>query len=90
LRIGCWGEFRTEKDEVTGEWKKLLNEELNDRNCSPNIIRVIKTKRMRWEGHVARIGDKRGAAGFWWGNLREGDHLEDLSLDGRIILKWIL
>ena len=48
-------------DVVTGEWRRLHNEELNSRSSSPNIIRVIKPRRIRWAGHVARIGDRKGA-----------------------------
>ena len=44
------------RDEVTAEWRKLHKEELNDLYCSPNIMRVIKTRRMRWAGHVERVG----------------------------------
>ena len=52
--------FRPRRDEVTGEWRKLHNEELNDLYSSPNIVRVIKSRRMRWAGHVARVGEERG------------------------------
>ena len=52
--------FGSKRDEVAGEWKRLHNEELNDLYCSPNIIRVIKLIRMRWAGHVAHIGERRG------------------------------
>jgi len=48
-------------DEVTGEWKELSNEELNDLYCSPNITRVIKSRTTRWTRHVTRIGERRGA-----------------------------
>ena len=52
--------FGPKRDEVTGEWRKLHNEELNDLYSSPNIVRVIKSRRMRWAGHVARMGEGRG------------------------------
>jgi len=52
--------FRPRRDEVTGELRRLLNEELNDLYSSPNIVRVIKWRRMRWAGNVARMGDERG------------------------------
>ena len=52
--------FGPRKDEVTGEWRRLHNEELNDLYSSPNIVRVIKSRRMRWAWHVERMGEERG------------------------------
>jgi len=52
--------FGPKRDEVTREWRKLHNEELNDMYSSPNIVPVIKSRRMRWTGHVARMGERRG------------------------------
>jgi len=52
--------FGPRRDEVTGEWRRFHNEELNDLYCSPNIVRVIKSRRMRWAGHVARMDEERG------------------------------
>ena len=65
--------FGPKRDEVTGEWRKLHNEELSDLYSLPNIVRVVKSRRMRWAGHVARMDEGRGegCTGFWWGNLRE-------------------
>jgi len=76
--------FGPKRDEVTGEWRKLHNDELNDLYSSPNIVRVIKSRRMRWAGHVAPMGERRGIYRVLVGKLRERDHLEDPSLDGRI------
>jgi len=57
--------FGLKRDEVTGEWRKLHNEDLNDLYYSPNIIRLIKSRRMRWTGHVARMGgEERRIQGF--------------------------
>jgi hypothetical protein len=56
---------------------------------SPNIIQVIKSRRMRWAWHLAGKREREDMhIEFWWGNLRERDHLEDLGIDGRTILKW--
>ena len=52
--------FGPEKNEVTREWRKLRNEELSDLYYLPNIVRVVKSRRMRWAGHVARMGERRG------------------------------
>jgi hypothetical protein len=68
------------------ELPKLHNEELHDLHSSPSIERVIKSRRMRWAGHVARMGKGEPCTGFWWGNLRERDHWGDPGVDGMIIL----
>jgi hypothetical protein len=81
--------FGPKRDEVTGEWRKIHSEELNDLYCLPNIVRVIKSRRIRWAGYVARMGRGEAYTGFWWGNVRERDHLGDPGVDGRIILRWI-
>ena len=68
---------------------RLHNEELNGLYSSPNIVRVIKSRRMRRAGHVARMGEERGRIGSWWGNRRERDRWGDLGVDGWITLGWM-
>ena len=63
--------FGPRKDEVTGEWRRLHNEELNDLYSLPNIVRVIKLRRMRWAGHVARMGE--GVGGETGGKKTTGE-----------------
>jgi hypothetical protein len=76
-----------EKDEVTGEWRRLHYRELY---FSPNIIWVIKRRRLRWAGHVVCMGERRGAYKALVGKPeRRRNHLEDPIVNGRIILKWI-
>jgi hypothetical protein len=77
------GIFGPKRDEVTGEWRRLHNEERNDLYSSPNVIQVIKS-RIRWVGHVARMGEVH--TGLWWENMRKENQLEDLGVGGRIIL----
>jgi hypothetical protein len=66
--------------------RKLHNEELHSLYFSPNIVRVIKSRRMRWDGHVARIGNGDRFTGFWLGGPKGRDHWEDLVVGGRITL----
>jgi len=80
--------FGPRREEGTGEWRELHNKKLNDLYCSPNIARAIKS-RIRWAGHTARMGQRRGVHRGLVGNLRGREHLEDPAIDGRIILKWI-
>jgi hypothetical protein len=71
--------FGPKRDEVTGEWRQLHNEELCDLHSSPSIVQVIKSRRIRWAGHVARMGERERErererevyTGFWWENLGE-------------------
>jgi hypothetical protein len=66
--------FGPKRDEVTGEWRKLHNEELRDLYSSPSIIRIIKSRRMRWAGHVARMGRRGTLIDYWWESQRERVH----------------
>jgi hypothetical protein len=63
--------FGLKSYEVTGEWRNLHNEELRDLYPSPNIIRIIKSRRMKWAGHVARMGGRGTRICYWWESQRE-------------------
>ena len=85
--------FGPRSDEVTGEWGRLHNEELNDLYSSPNIVWVIKSRKMRWAGHVGHMGEERGVYRVLMGKLDEKNHWGDLGIDrwiilGRISRRW--
>jgi hypothetical protein len=77
--------YGPKREEGTEDCTRLHNEKLNDTYCSPNITRLIKSRRMRWAGHVACKETRQVHTGVWWRDLRE----RDTSLDWRVILKWI-
>jgi hypothetical protein len=81
--------FGPKRDEVTGGWRKLHNEELHNMYSFPRIIGIIKSRMMRWAGHVARMGEKRNAYRILVGKP-EGKRLLRPNVNGWIILKWIL
>ena len=93
--------FGPSRDEVNGEWRRLHNEKLNDLYSSPNIVRVIKSRRIRWAGHVAHMGEERGAYRVFVGKpegrrsmgrprLRWVDNLRmDLQEVGCVYMDWI-
>jgi hypothetical protein len=66
--------FGPKRDEVTGEWRKLHNEELYDLCSSPSIIRMVKARRMRWVGHIVRMGGRGTHIGCSWESQKEGVH----------------
>jgi hypothetical protein len=69
--------FGPKREELTGKWRRLHNKELYALCSSPNIIFVIKSRRIKWLANVTRMGEGRGAHRVLWGDLREGLHLED-------------
>jgi len=77
--------FGPRRDEVTGEWRRLHNEELNYLCSSPNIVRVIKSRRIRWAGHVVHMGE--GMGGY---RVLVGKPEGDIGIDGWIILGWVI
>ena len=80
--------FGPRRDNVTGDWRKLRNEELNDLYSSPNIVWVIKSRIMRWAGHVARMGEKRGIYRVLVGKP-EGKRPLGRPRHRGIILRWL-
>jgi hypothetical protein len=79
--------FGTKRDEVTGEWRKLHNEELNDLYSLHNIVRVVKSRQMRWAGQVERIGEDSGVQRVLVGKPEGQSQWGDQDVDGRIILR---
>jgi hypothetical protein len=80
--------FGPKSDEVTGEGRKLHNEGLNDLYSLPNIVRVVKSRRMRWAGHVAHMGKERGVQRVLVGKPEGRRPMGDPDIGGRIILRW--
>jgi hypothetical protein len=75
--------FGPKRDELTGDWRKLHNKELHDLYSSPSIIRIMKSRRMRWVGHVARMGRRGTLIDYWWESQREKRPL------GRPRRRWV-
>jgi hypothetical protein len=82
--------FGPKEDEVTGVWRKLHSEELRNLYSSPDIIRQVKSRRMRWAGHVERMGKERKFTRFWWKRPKERDRWEDQGVGGMMVSEWIL
>jgi hypothetical protein len=82
--------FGPKREEVARGWRRLHNEGIHNLYTTPNVIRVIKSKRVRWVGTVQRMGEVGNACKISRGNLKVRHHMGDLGVDGRIILKWIL
>jgi hypothetical protein len=78
--------FGPRRDKVTGGWRKLHNEELHNLYSPPSV----KSRRMRWAGHVARMGRRGLHIEYWWENQKKRDHWDDQDGGGWTILKWIL
>jgi hypothetical protein len=82
--------FGPKGDEVTGEWRELHNEKLHNLYSSPNIIRQITSRRLRWAGHVERMGEERKVHTVLVEKPEIKNHLEERRVDGRTGSEWIL
>jgi hypothetical protein len=79
--------FEPKNKEMVRGWKGLHNDELHNLYTSPSSIRVIKSRRIRWIGHAAHMGEMRNVYSILVGKLERRDHSEDLGIDGRLILE---
>jgi len=82
--------FGPKREDVVGGWRRLHNEELHTLYSSRNVIRIVKSRRMKLAGHVERMGGMRSTQIFWSENLKGRHHSKELGVDGRIILEWTL
>jgi hypothetical protein len=82
--------FGPKGQEVAGGWRRLHNKELHNLYTSPNIIKVIKSRRVSWAQYVARMGEMRNAYGILVGKPEGRDHSEYIDIEGRKILEWML
>jgi hypothetical protein len=82
--------FGPKRDEVTGKWRKSHNEEFHNLYSPPDIIRQVKSRRMRRAGHVARMGEERNLYTVLVGSPKERDHTENQGVGGRMGSEWIL
>jgi hypothetical protein len=81
--------FGPKRDE-DGSWRQLHNDELHSLYSSPNIVRVIKSRRMKWTGHVARMGEGRDVYRVWLGGRKVRYHRKNVGVGGSITLRWTL
>jgi hypothetical protein len=81
--------FGPKSEEVEGGWRRLHDEELHNLYASPNIVTTVKSMMMRWTGHVTRMGVMRNAYKITVGKSEAKSHLEDLGIDGKVILEYI-
>jgi hypothetical protein len=78
--------YGPEREETTGDWRRLHNKELHGLYSLPNI-RVMELDRTCWKWHLLHMREKKMRMWFWWGEIKNRDHVEDTDVDGRIILK---